>query len=89
MKKIIAAIALAVAIPAAANAQAPQAPAKPGCCAGMKEKCTCCKGMSGAGHQMSGSGHSDQDHAAHHAGPDAPLQDGKAAPASSHQDHQR
>lgn len=34
MKKMIAAIALAVALPAAASAQAPQAPVKRGCCAG-------------------------------------------------------
>lgn len=89
MKKMIAAIALAIALPAAANAQAPQAPAKPGCCAGMKEKCACCKGISEAGHQMSGAGHSGQGHAAGHAGHDAPQPDGKAAPEDSHQNHQR
>ena len=88
MKKMIAAIALAVALPAVANAQAPQPPAKPGCCAEMKEKCGCCKGMSGAGHQMGGPGHSGPDHNSGHAGHDAPPQDSKA-PADSHNNHQR
>ena len=88
MNKFIAAIALATAVPAIANAQTPQAPAKPGCCAGMKEMCACCKGMSGAGHQMSEPGQSGQGHAPGHAGHDAP-QDSKSAPADSHQNHQR
>ena len=88
MNKFIAAIALATALPAVANAQALQAPAKPGCCAGMKEKCACCKGMSGAGHEMSGSSQSGQENRGH-AGHDAPQQDGKPAPADSHQNHQR
>lgn len=89
MNKLIAAIALATALPAVANAQAPQPAAKAGCCAGMKEKCACCKGMSEAGHTMSGAGHSGQGHAAGQASHDSPQPDGKAAPADPHQNHQR
>ena len=89
MNKLIAAIALATALPAIAHAQAPQPAAKAGCCAGMKEMCACCKGMSEAGHKMSGAGHSGQDHPGAHAGHDAPQPDGKAAPADPHQNHQR
>ena len=88
MKKMIAALAFAIALPTVASAQAPQPAAKPGCCAGMKEMCACCKGMSGAGHQKGGSGHSDHGQSGH-AGHDAPQQDSKTAPADSHHNHQR
>ena len=82
MNKLIAAIALVTALPAVANAQPPQPAAKAGCCAGMKEKCACCK-------DMAGRDHSDHGKAAGHAGHDAPQPDGKAAPADPHQNHQR
>lgn len=57
MKKILSAIALAIAVPSMAQAQAAQAP-KMGCCEKMNEKGACCKDMAGKGlegHDMSGS----------------------------------
>lgn len=83
MNKIMTAIALAVALPTVANAQAPQAPAKG---AEMKEMCACCKGMAG----MSGSSHGSsakahQEMGGGHAGHDMSLQSGKSAAADAHQ----
>ena len=70
MKKILAAIALSIAIPSLAQAQAAPAP-KMDCCEKMKEKCACCKDMAGKGHEghkMSG----DKDpHAGHDMTPKA------------------
>ena len=89
MKKTIAAIALAIALPAAAAAtQAPNAPAKPACCAGMKEMCACCKGITGAGHKVGGTD-SGANHASDHAGHHADHYDSKAAPSDPHPDYQR
>ena len=67
---ILAAIALSIAIPVAAPAQAatPPAPveAKKGCCADMKAKMDCCKGMGGdasnAGHDMKPPADAHQNH---------------------------
>lgn len=79
MKKLIAAIALAVALPTAAHAQASQAPAKD---AQMKPMCPCCKDMmSGAGHGQS-SGAGQQGMGAGHAGHDMSQQGAKAPPAA-------
>lgn len=73
MKKILTAIALAIAIPSIAHAQTAPAP-KMDCCETMKEKCACCKDMAGKGHEghdMSG----DKDpHAGHDMTPKAPSQ---------------
>lgn len=60
MKNIVAAIALTIALPAVAHAQAAPAPApKADCCDKMKDKMDCCKDMAGkehAGHEMMQSG---------------------------------
>lgn len=50
MKKILATIALAIATPSIALAQAAEAP-KMACCEKMKEKCACCKDKAGKGHE--------------------------------------
>lgn len=50
MKKILTAMALSMAIPSMAQAQAAPAP-KMGCCEKMKEKCACCEDMAGKGHE--------------------------------------
>ena len=57
MKKFLGAVALAIAMPSIALAQAAPAPPKMACCDKMKEKCACCKDMAGKGdegHDMSG-----------------------------------
>ena len=81
MKKILTAIALTIALPAVAHAQA--APAKADCCEKMKDM-NCCKGMAGmdhAGHDMKGmDSHSMQ----------IMSQPGAKAPqADPHQNHQQ
>ena len=50
MKKVLAAVALSIAIPSIAQAQAAPAAAMT-CCEKMKEKCACCKDMAGKGHE--------------------------------------
>lgn len=49
MKKILTAIALTIALPAVAHAQAAPA-AKMACCDKMKDKCDCCKDMAKMDH---------------------------------------
>ncbi len=49
MKKMLTAIALTIALPAVAHAQAAPA-AKMECCAKMKDKCDCCKDMAKMDH---------------------------------------
>lgn len=56
MNKIFGAIALSIAIPSVAQAQAPQAPMGKMMSDQMKEKCGCCKDMAAkdhGGHNMS------------------------------------
>ena len=70
MKSILTAIALSIAIPSIAHAQAAPAP-KMDCCEKMKEKCACCKDMAGKGqegHDMSGK----DPNAGHDMAPKAP-----------------
>jgi hypothetical protein len=70
MKKILGAIALSIAIPSIAHAQA-QAP-KMGCCEKMKEKCACCKDMAGKGHEGHDMSGGKDPHAGHDMTPKAP-----------------
>ncbi|WP_309663093.1 hypothetical protein [Sphingomonas sp.] len=60
MKTLFATIALTIALPAVAHAQAAPAPApQADCCEKMKDKMDCCKDMAGkkhAGHDMMQSG---------------------------------
>ena len=85
MKILLAAIALAIALPSAAHAQA-QVLAKN---AQMKPMCACCKDMmSGAGHGPGSSG-GQQGMGAGHAGHDMSQQSAKAPPADTHQNHKR
>ena len=81
MKKILTAIALTIALPAVAHAQA--APAKAGCCEKMKDM-NCCKDMAGmdhAGHNMKGMDT--------HAMQNMPQPGAKAPEADPHQNHQQ
>ena len=72
MKKILGAIALAIAIPSIAQAQAAPAPTM-ACCEKMKEKCTCCKDMAGKGHEGHDMSGGKDPHAGHDMTPKAPL----------------
>ncbi len=78
MKKILTAIALSIALPAVAHAQAAPA-AKIDCCEKMKEKCDCCKDMAKKDHGK----HDKKAGADPHAGHDMPQK----APAA-HSNHQ-
>lgn len=74
MKKILTALALSIALPAVAHAQAAPAP-KEDCCEKMKaegKECCCCKDMAG------------KDHAAH----DMKHMDAKAPQGETHDGHQ-
>ncbi len=71
MKKILSAIALAIAIPSMAQAQAAQAP-KMGCCEKMKEKSACCNDMAGKGHEGHDMSGGKDPHAGHDTTPTAP-----------------
>jgi len=71
MKKILSAIALSIAIPSIAQAQAAPA-AKMGCCEKMKEKCACCKDMAGKGHEGQKLSGEKDPHAGHDMAPKAP-----------------
>ena len=71
MKKILAAIAVSIAIPSIAHAQAAPAP-KMDCCEKMKEKCACCKDMAGKGHEGHDMSGSKDPHAGHDMTPEAP-----------------
>ena len=80
MKKILTAIALSIALPAVAHAQAPAA--KMACCEKMKDKCDCCKDMAGMDHKKQGMKAGADPHAGHEMSkPSAP------APADAHKDH--
>ena len=76
MKKILTAIALSIALPAVAHAQAAPAPtAEKDCCEKMKaegKECCCCKDMAG------------KDHAKH----DMKQMDAKAPQGETHDSHQ-
>ena len=88
MKKILTAIALTIALPAMAHAQAaPPAAPKADCCEKMKDMADC--------KDMAKMDHSKMDHSAHmkaganaHAGHDMSQPSAKAAPAGAHQNHQ-
>lgn len=83
MNKILTAIALSIALPAVANAQAAPAPAaKADCCAKMKAegKECCCKDMA----KMDHSKHDMKAGADAHAGHDM----SQTAPTASHSNHQ-
>lgn len=72
MKKFLGAIALSIAIPSIAQAQAAPA-SKMDCCEKMQETCACCKGMAGKGqegHNMPGG---KDPHAGHTMTPQAPT----------------
>ncbi len=81
MKKIFAAIALTIALPAMAHAQAAPAP-KVDCCEKMKAAGTDCKSMAMMDHKK----HDMKDGANPHAGHDM-SQSGAKTPANSHQNH--
>ena len=72
MTKILGAIALAVAIPSIASAQAAPAPPKMACCEKMKDKCACCKGMAGKGAEGQNMSGGKDPHAGHDMVPKAP-----------------
>ncbi len=83
MKKILTAIALAIALPAVANAQAAPVP-KAGCCENMKaEGKNCCKDMAKMDHGK----HDMKDGANPHAGHDMPQSGAKTPQTDSHQNH--
>ena len=64
MKKILTAIALSIALPAVAHAQAAPA-AKMECCEKMKDTCDCCKDMAKMDHGMQGMNAGADPHAGH------------------------
>jgi hypothetical protein len=78
MNKILTAVALAIALPGVAYAQAaPAEKPKMECCDKMKDKCACCDKM--AGKPPSGSDAPSPDpHAGHDMAPDAAPADGHA-----------
>ena len=65
MKKILTAIALTIALPAVAHAQAAAPAAKMECCEKMKEKCGCCKDMAKMDQGMQGMKAGADPHAGH------------------------
>ena len=72
MKKILGALAMSIAIPSIAHAQAAQAE-KMACCEKMKEeKCACCKDMAGKGHDGHDMSGGKDPHAGHDMTPKAP-----------------
>lgn len=71
MKKLLAAIALTIAIPSIAHTQAAQTP-KLDCCEKMREKCACCKDMTGKGHEGHHMSGGKDPHAGHGMTPKAP-----------------
>ena len=75
MNKHFGAIALSIAIPSMALAQATPAP-KMDCCEKMKEKCACCKDMAGKGHEGHDMSSSKDPHAGHDMTPKAPSPKG-------------
>ena len=84
MKKLMTAIALTIALPAAALAQAAPAPAaKMDCCAKMKAAGKDCKDMA----KMDHSKHDMKAGADAHAGHDMSQMGAKAPAAGSHQNH--
>lgn len=86
MNKVLGAIALTIALPTVAHAQAPSASAaEKGCCAKMKaegKECACCKGMdhSKMDHSSMGEAAKPADPHAGHSGPVA----GHRAPPPDH-----
>ena len=83
MKKILTAVALTIALPAVAHAQAAPAPAaKMACCEKMKDKHDCSKNMAKMDHDMQGMKAGADPHAGHDMSkPSAP------APADAHKNH--
>ena len=83
MKKMLTAIALTIAFPAVAHAQAAPPAPKMACCEKMKAegKECCCKDMAKMGHGK----HDMKAGADAHAGHDMPG--AKAPPADTHQNH--
>ena len=93
MKKLLTAIALTIALPAVAHAQAAPAPApKASCCEKMKDmkdmKDCCCKDMAMMGKGMSGMAGMKAG-AAMPAGHDMSQSGAKAPAADEHQNHQK
>ena len=78
MNKLMTAVALAIALPGVAHAQAaPAEKPKMACCEKMKDKCACCDKM--AGKSASGSSASSSDpHVGHDMAPNAAPADGHA-----------
>ena len=67
MKKLLTAVALSIALPAVAHAQAAPAPEKQGCCEKMKaegKECCCCEDMDHKGNAKHGDKKGDD--TAHH-----------------------
>ncbi len=83
MKKFLTAIALTVALPAMAHAQAVTAAPKAGCCEKMKDMAGC-KDMAKMDHKK----HDMKAGADPHAGHDMSKSAAKAPPAGAHQNHQ-
>ena len=85
MKKMLTAIALTIALPAVAHAQAAPAPAaKMECCEKMKEKCDCCKDMAKMDHDMKGMKAGGELPAGHDM-----SKSSAPAPADAHKNHQK
>jgi hypothetical protein len=78
MNKLMTAVALAIALPGVAHAQAaPAEKPKMECCEKMKDKCACCEKMAGK-HGSGTSGPSSDAHAGHDKKPDPAPADGRA-----------
>jgi hypothetical protein len=78
MKKLNVAVALAIALPGVAHAQAaPSERPKMECCEKMKDKCACCDKMAGKPADGSPAASSDP-HAGHDMAPGASPADGHA-----------
>ena len=94
MKKILTAVALALALPAMASAQATTAASKADCCEKMKDKAGCkdMANMDHSKHDMSKMDHSKHDMKAgadSHAGHVMPAPAAKAPSADAHANHQK
>ena len=80
MIKLMTAVALAIALPGVAHAQAaPAEKPKMECCEKMKEKCACCDKMAGKPASGTAAPSADDPHARHDMTP--------AAPADGHANH--
>ena len=74
MNKLMTAVALAIALPGVAHAQAaPAEKPKMECCEKMTEKCACCDKMAGKPASGTATPSADDPHAGHNMTPTAPA----------------